>query len=152
MLHLVRDVQHHQPRDVQVTRAVGEHPLDPLPVRKNLAERLPFQRMLSRHVQRPLRLGDAPHAVPQAAIAQPVLAHREPAAHLSDHVGVRNAQVPDADLGMAAGWLFPGQTRLDGLVQGRDFPDDLVAGVGQFDHERGELPVPGRAGIRSGHD
>jgi len=41
--------------------------------------------------------------MPQAAVAQPVLAHREPSAYLADHVGVRNAQVPDADLGMASG-------------------------------------------------
>ena len=99
---LVRDVHQHQPRDVQLARAFGEHELHRLALVELLAERRAVGHVRGRHVERALRHRDVVHAVAQAPVRKPVLAHVEAVAFAAEQVFSRDLQVLDLDLGMAA--------------------------------------------------
>src|SRR5438067_9293837 len=148
LLRFVGDVQEHQPRHVQLARAIGEHPLHALALGERLAEGRALEDALRRHVERPLRHRDVVHAVTQAPVGETVLAHVEAVADAADDVLVRHDEVDDLDLRVTAAERLA-ETAFAG--HGLDVADDLIAGVRQFDEERAELLVARRIGVGLRH-
>ncbi len=148
LLRLVGDVQQHQPRDVQLARAVGEHPLHALPLGQRLAERRALEHALCRHVERALRHRDVVHAVAQAAVGEAVLAHVEAVALSADDVLVRHHEILDDDLRVPAA-----EDLAEAALAGHrlDVALDLVARVRQLHEERAELLVARRVRARLRH-
>jgi hypothetical protein len=99
---LVGDVQQHQPRDVELRRALGHHELHRLAVGQLLAEGLALGDVRRREIKRALRHSDVVHAVAQAAIGEPVLAHAKAIAFAAEQIVRRHDKVLDFDFGMAA--------------------------------------------------
>jgi hypothetical protein len=98
MLHLVRDVQNHESGQIELLGAVGEHPLDALPVGHPFAERHPPAGAGSGHVKRRLGFRDTPHAVPESAVAEPVLPHRKALPDAADDAVPGHLEVANANL------------------------------------------------------
>ena len=124
---LVGDVHQHQAGDVDLAGAIGEHELHSLPVFEALAEGRALGDMLRSQIKRALGHGDIVHAVAQAPIGEPVLAHGKAHPFPAEQVFFRHDEVLDGDLGMTAahfGIVRP--------VHGHrgDVTDDAVAGVG----------------------
>ena len=148
-LRLVSDMHDHQPCDVELAGAFGEHELHALAFRQGLAEGRALGDVPDREVERALRHRDVVHAVAQAAIGEAVLAHVETVAFAAQEIFRRHFEIGDVDLGMtAAEDVAERAFRRHGL----DVALDLVAGVGQLDEECRELLMPGRVGIGLGHD
>ncbi len=146
---LVGDVHEHQAGDVELARAIRQHPLDALALRKRLAEGRAFDDVLGGHVECALGHCDVVHPVPEPAVGEPVLAHIEALALAAEQVFVGDDEVLDLDLRVAATEHMPERT-LD--RHRRDVPDDLVAGVRQLDDEGAELLVAGCIRVGLGHD
>ena len=102
LFRLVGDVHQHQPRDVELARAFGEHELHGLAFGEQLAEGLAVGDVRGRHVERALRHRDVVHAVTQAAVGEPMLAHVETVAFAAEQVFGRDFEVVDLDFGVAA--------------------------------------------------
>ncbi len=102
LFRLVGDVQQHQPPDVELGGAFGEHELHRLTVGEQHAEGRAFCYMRDRHVERALRFCDVVHAVAQAPVGEAMLAHIESVAFAAEQVVRGNLEIPDLDFGMAA--------------------------------------------------
>ena len=102
LFRLVGDVQQHQPRDVELAGAFGEHELHRLAVGEQLAEGRALRHVRGRHVERALRHRDVVHAVAQPAVGEAVLAHVEAVAFAAEQIFRRHFEILDLDLGMAA--------------------------------------------------
>jgi hypothetical protein len=149
LLGLVGDVQEHEPRDVELARALGHHELDGLALIQLLAEGFALGDVRGGEVQRPLGHGDVVHAVTQAPVGQAMLAHVEAAPQAADDVLGRHDQILDLDLGVAAAH----DVRQRALRRhGLDVALDLVAGVRQLDDEGRELLVARAFGVGARHD
>ncbi len=70
-------MQQHQPPDVELAGAFGEHELHGLAVGEQHAEGRAFGHVRDRHVQCALGFRDVVHAVSQATVGEAVLAHIE---------------------------------------------------------------------------
>ena len=148
LFRLVGDVQQHQPPDVELAGAFGEHELHRLAIGEQHAEGRAFRHMRGRHVEGALGFRDIVHAVAQAAVGEAVLAHIETVAFAAEQIVGRHFQVLDLDFGMAAGELVV-MRAFDRHVL--DVALDPVTGVRQFDDEGRILLVTRRVRIGPGH-
>src|ERR1700676_2297173 len=86
LFRLVGDVQQHQPPDIELGGAFGEHELHRLAVGQQHAEGRALCHMRHGHVERALGLCNVVHAVTQPAIGEAVLAHVETVAFAAEQV------------------------------------------------------------------
>jgi hypothetical protein len=101
------------------------------------------------HVEGTLSHGDVVHAVPEAPVSEPVLAHIEALALSAEQVFRRHHQVLDQNLRVPS----TEDVRERPFDSHRlDVPDDLVPGIGQFNDERAELLVARCVRVRLRHD
>ena len=148
LFRLVGDVQQHQPADIKLARAFGEHELHRLAIGQQHAKGRSLGDMRHRHVERALGFGDVVHAMTQPAIGEAVLAHVETIAFATQEIVSRYCEIPDLDFGVAAGNPV-GMRAFDRHIL--DVALDPVAGVGQFDDEGRILLVARRVRIGLRH-
>ena len=142
-------MEEHEAGHVELARAVGQHPLDALPLGELLAEGLAGRHVLDREVEGPLGQGHIVHAVPQAAVGETMLAHIEAIALAAQQVLSRDHQILDVDLGVSAAHDVRERAF---QCHGRDVALDDVTGVWQLDDEGGVALVARGLRIRHGHD
>ena len=148
--HLVRQVQNHQPGQVELLGAVRQHPLDALPIGDPLAERDPLACACRRHVKRRLSFRYAPHPVPKSTVTEAVLPHREALPEAAEDVVLGDDEIADTHLCVAHLDLVA-EARFGVLVENRDVADDLEARIGKLDEESGVPLMTWRVGIGHRH-
>src|SRR5215472_10178909 len=101
-VHHPGGLEHEQPRRLDPDPGLSDPVLDHALVRQRAAERVPMRGPAAHQLQRPLGRADLPHAVMDAARAEPGLGDREPVTLVGDQVGGWHAGVAKLHLRVPA--------------------------------------------------